>query len=84
MRNLADRCEVFVEEWTVRMAALSADPGPATQFAAPGLRAVCSLAELAAVQLTEISCNGSSPSAMISESTRRPVTGHRYSRYRTR
>ena len=29
-------------------------------------------------------CSASSPSAMISESTRRPVTGHRYSRYRTR
>ena len=30
------------------------------------------------------SCKGSSPSLMISESTRRPVTGHRYSRYRAR
>lgn len=74
VRNLADRCDTFVEEWTARMAALRADSigdnydlsqyrevigvvclpfvpfcriGPATQFAAPGLRAVCSLAELA-------------------------------------
>lgn len=74
VRNLADRCDAFVEEWAARMAVLRDNPlgdnydfsqyreivgvvclpfvpfcriGPATEYAAPRLRVVSSLAELA-------------------------------------